>query len=363
MTEPAPASTHPAESRFPEAYALLRQAIQNHAFPCCAFGLLAGDQILLLDALGQFTYQPDSPPVQPHTVFDVASITKVAVTTAVAMLLHQRGHLDLDTPLGDLLPAFVIGRSPSEKARQVTIRHLLAHSSGLPGYRPLFAEAQSPFALLRACLELPLLAPPGTRMEYSDHGFILLAKALETITHEHLATWVAREVYLPLGMTASRHCPTAHQRPLIPPTEIDELYRQRIIQGEVQDEHAHILKGAGGHAGLFSSVADLLTFAREILKPTVLFHPDTIDTFATPQPPDGSSRALGWDTPSPDSSAGQFFGPGSIGHLGFSGCSLWMDRSAGIAIVLLTNRTWPDRSAQAIRQIRPAFHDAIRRAL
>lgn len=358
-------TTHavPAPDRFPAAYALLRLAIADRAFPGCAFGLLVHGDVALLDALGNFTYAPDSPPVLPTTVYDVASITKVAVTTAAAMLLHQRGHLDLDTRLGDLLPGFVIGRDPSERAREVTLRHLLAHTSGLPGYEPLYATATTPFALLRACLELPLKTPPGTHAEYSDHGFILLAKALETITHEHLATWISRELFLPLGMSSSRHCPSHDQRPHIPPTEIDELFRQRIIQGEVQDEHAFLLKGAGGHAGLFSNVPDLLRFSQELIAPSDIFHPATVNLFATPQPPAGSSRALGWDTPSADSSAGSHFGAGTIGHLGYSGCSLWIDRPAGIAAVLLTNRTWPDRSSQAIRQLRPAFHNALRAAL
>jgi CubicO group peptidase (beta-lactamase class C family) len=152
--------------------------------------------------------------------------------------------------------------------------------------------------------------------------------------------------------------------------------RHRRIQGEVQDENAWLLKGAGGHAGLFSNVPDLLRFADEILrsvskseahlKPGRLFDAATIELFATRQAPEGSSRALGWDTPSKESSSGHYFSAHSIGHLGFSGCSLWIDLDAGVAGVLLTNRTWPDRSAttaQLIREVRPAFYDAVRAAL
>jgi len=352
-------------TRFHQAYDILRQAISDKAFPGCAFGLLVDGKVVLADALGHFTYEPHSPQVAADTLFDVASITKVASTTAAAMLLHQRGLLHLDTRVGDLLPGFVIGRDPAQQARHVTIRHLLAHTSGLPGYVPLYATATTPYALLRACLELPLTALPGERAEYSDHGFILLGKALETITREYLATWVKREVFAPLGMTASRYCPPHLLRTSIPPTEEDELFRQRRIQGEVQDEHAYLLKGAGGHAGLFSNVPDLLRFAQALLQPgsDKLFHPDTIELFATRQPPHGSSHALGWDTPSENSSAGDHFSSSSIGHLGYSGCSLWIDRQASLAIVLLTNRTWPNRESQLIRAVRPAFHNAIRRAL
>jgi CubicO group peptidase (beta-lactamase class C family) len=145
--------------------------------------------------------------------------------------------------------------------------------------------------------------------------------------------------------------------------------RHRRIQGEVQDENAWLLGGVAGHAGLFASVGDLLRFSREILFATNgqgsarIFDAATIEIFARRQGPESSSRALGWDTPSGNSSSGRHFSPHSIGHLGFSGCSLWMDLEAGIAVALLTNRTWPDRQSQLIRAVRPAFHDAIRAAL
>jgi serine-type D-Ala-D-Ala carboxypeptidase len=356
--------------RFAKAYRVLTDAIRSHAFPGCAFGVLSGGNVVLQDALGRFTYEEDAPQVNPGTVYDVASLTKVVATTAAAMLLHQRGLLDLDTPLGELLPGFVVGRSPQEQARFVTLRHLLAHNSGLPGYVEFFRNVSTPAALYRACLELTLQAEPGTRAEYSDPGFILLGKALEVLTQEHLATWVGREVFLPLGLSATGFCPAAGARPAIPPTEEDATLRHRRIQGEVQDENAWLLKGAAGHAGLFSNVPDLLRFSGEILTASAsesngsnLFDPATVRLFSEQQGPAGSSRALGWDTPSKESSSGRYFSSHSIGHLGFSGCSLWIDMDAGVAIALLTNRTWPDRQTQLIREVRPAFHDAVRAAL
>ncbi len=353
------------QAQFAEAYAVLRQAIADRAFPGCAFGMVAKGQVVVHDALGQFTYEPDSPFVLPTTRYDVASLTKVVSTTATAMLMHQRGMLELDMPLGELLPGFIIGRDAGEHARRVTLRHLLAHTSGLPGYVPLFHLANSPFALLRALLQLPIEAEPGTRTEYSDPGFILLGKALETILRQDLVPFVRNQIFQPLGMEASGYCPSPLARPQIPPTEEDELFRQRRIQGEVQDEHAYLLKGAAGHAGLFSNVPDLLRFAAAVLDPgkNVLFQSSTIEVFAERQPPTGSSRALGWDTPSFESSSGSRFSLNSIGHLGYSGCSLWIDRDANLGIVLLTNRTWPNRESQLIRSVRPAFHDALRRAL
>jgi CubicO group peptidase (beta-lactamase class C family) len=210
-------------------------------------------------------------------------------------------------------------------------------------------------------------------VEYSDPGFILLGKALEVYTREYLATWAQHEVFEPLGLTATGFCPTPDMRPSIPPTEEDTAYRHRRIQGEVQDENAWLLKGAAGHAGLFSNVPDLLRLASEILnsspemasesaKPR-LFDTATVESFAQRQGPEGSSRALGWDTPSENSTSGRHFSSRSIGHLGFSGCSLWIDREAGVAVALLTNRTWPDRQCRLIRQVWPVFHDAVRDAL
>ncbi|MGO9777161.1 MAG: serine hydrolase domain-containing protein [Terracidiphilus sp.] len=371
-TPPVALPTGP-RGRFAAVCRVLDEAIAARAFPGCAFGVLAGNEVVLLDARGRFTYDEASPAVAPGTVYDVASITKVAATTAVAMLLHQRGLLRLETPLGDLLPGFVEKRAagavgPTAGGR-VTLRHLLAHNSGLTGYVEFFRTAATPEALLTACLEVPLVAEPGERAEYSDPGFILLGKALEALTGEALAPWVSREIFLPLGLTATRFCPLAEARSLIPPTEEDTTFRHRLIQGEVQDENAWLLGGVAGHAGLFSNVPDLLRFAREILAAASnsgdarLFDAATVELFAQRQGPPGSSRALGWDTPSPDSTSGRYFSQQSIGHLGFSGCSLWIDREARVAVVLLSNRTWPDRKSRLIRQVWPAFHDAIREAL
>jgi CubicO group peptidase (beta-lactamase class C family) len=361
---------NPEPERFSAVYKVLDQAIRDRAFPACAFGVVAEDALVLCDALGRFTYQEDAPAVRPGTVFDIASLTKVVSTTAVAMMLYQSGVLDLEMPLGELLPGFIVGRENSGRARQITLRHLLAHCSGLPGYVEFFRSISTAADLYRACLELPIEAVPGERAEYSDPGFILLGKALEMLLHADLAGSAQKMVFGALGLTSTHFSPPASERQLIPPTELDNAFRHRIIQGEVQDENAFILNGAAGHAGLFSNVPDLLRFAREILagignssRGSALFTADTIESFAMRQSPEGSSRGLGWDTPSGDSSAGRHFSPHSIGHLGFSGCSLWIDLDAAIAVVLLTNRTWPDRQNQLIKQVRPAFHNAVREAL
>ncbi len=359
-----------SDDRFAGAYRVLDEAITAGAFPGCAFGVLAGNKVILQDARGRFTYERSSPRVTITTVFDLASVSKVVATTAIAMLLHQRGTLDLDALLGDLLPGFLKGRAPNDPAQKIRLRNLLAHNSGLPGYVEFFKTASTSAELLNACLQINIETQPGERGDYSDPGFILLGKALEVCIGESLDAFAQREIFEPLGMVATCFCPAPEMRETIPPTEDDTTFRRRRIQGEVQDENAWVLGGVAGHAGLFSNVPDVLRFAREILDATSdtsaqanLFQAATIQLFGSREGPADSSRALGWDTPSANSSSGQHFSPRSIGHLGYSGCSLWIDLDARIAVVLLTNRTWPDRKSQLIRQVRPAFHDAVRQAL
>ena len=191
-----------------------------------------------------------------------------------------------------------------------------------------------------------------------------MGEALEVLAGERLESFCAREVFAPLSMTSTCFRPPADWRSAIPPTEEDLTFRHRIIQGEVQDENCFVLGGVAGHAGLFSNVLDPLLYAECLLGRQQLFRTETIQLFTTRAalPPD-SSRALGWDTPSQPSSSGSFFSRHSAGHLGYAGTSLWIDFERQVAIVLLTNRTWPHRQSQTIRTVRPAFHDAVMEAL
>jgi CubicO group peptidase (beta-lactamase class C family) len=350
-----PSSASAQRQQFAAAYSVLEQAISQQAFPGACFGVLVRDQVLALDGIGDFTYGQPTEPVNASTIYDLASVTKVIATTSMAMLLYQRGQLSLDQPLVQIFPAF----SQGEGARgQVTLRMLLAHSSGLPGYARLFEVAQDREALLDACLRLPLETAPGSRAEYSDPGFILLGRALEIIAGGSVEDFCAREVFSPLEMTSTCFRPPAEWRSAIPPSEEDLTFRRRIIQGEVQDENCFILEGASGHAGLFSNALDPLLYAQSLFDQK-LFTAETIRLFTTRAGPAASSRALGWDTPSQPSSSGRFFSRHSGGHLGYAGTSLWIDFERRVAVVLLTNRTWPHRQNQAIRTIRPAFHDAV----
>ncbi|HEY6444953.1 MAG TPA: serine hydrolase [Acidobacteriaceae bacterium] len=359
-------ATPTVHSPFSAARSVLEQAVVARAFPGAAFGVLHKGDVVALDAVGRFTYDEDAPAVGPATVFDLASVTKVVAATAAAMVLHARGPFELDARLGDILPGFVIGREHGSGKERVTLRMLLAHNSGLPGYVKFFETCATPDALLRAALQLPLEAQPGARTEYSDPGYILLGKVIEVLAGEPLDAFCQREIFIPLGLASTRFSPPAASRSAIPPTERDTAFRHRVIQGEVQDENAFVLGGVAGHAGVFSTVPNLLRFAQCILDRgriaagQPLFSPATLDLFATAATTaDGKRRALGWDVPTPPSSSGQHFGPRSIGHLGYAGTSLWIDPDQALAVALLTNRTWPDRSNDAIRQVRPAFHDAV----
>jgi serine-type D-Ala-D-Ala carboxypeptidase len=355
-----PSSASGQREQFAAAYSILDRGVSEKAFPGAAFGVLMRGEVLALDGIGGFTYGHSIEAVNASTVYDLASVTKVIATTSMAMLLYQRGQLVLDQPLVQIFPAFAQEETIGGARHQVTLRMLLAHTSGLAGYVRLFELARGREELLDACVRLPLEAAPGSRAEYSDPGFILLGRALEVIAGESLEDFCSREVFTPLGMTSTCFHPPSSWRSAIPPTEEDLTFRRRIIQGEVQDENCFILGGAG--AGLFSNALDPLLYAQCLLGQQ-LFTAETIRLFTTRALPADSSRALGWDTPSQPSSSGRFFSQRSAGHLGYAGTSLWIDFERELAVVLLTNRTWPHRQSQGIRAIRPVFHDAVLQTL
>jgi CubicO group peptidase (beta-lactamase class C family) len=357
--------------------------------------------------------------VSPATLFDLASLTKVVATTTVAMILYERGLLELDAPAGGVVPEFLAASAskPDPRRRNITFRMLLAHSSGLPTYEKFFLKAHNRDQLLHAAFTMPLSADPGSRAEYSDIGFIILGAALERLAEESLDRFCQREVFGPLAMAHTTFNSPAEMRARIPPTADERkecgagaparemrvspeppksskttrsTFRNRIIQGEVQDENAFVLGGVAGHAGLFSTAEDLARFAHAMLQcgagaparemPAAskslsastsvrgsfrpILRTETIALFTRRETvPTGTSRALGWDTPSAQSQSGKCFSPSSFGHLGYTGTSLWIDPERQLSITLLTNRTWPDCTNQAIKEVRPRFHDAVIEAI
>jgi CubicO group peptidase (beta-lactamase class C family) len=350
---------------FAPAFLILQEAIAHRSFPGASAAIAHRGRLVALKALGRLTYEPTSPSVTPATLFDLASLTKVVATTTMAMLHYQRGLLDLDAPVAAIVPEFTADAEKDPRRQEVTLRMLLAHSSGLPAYEKLFLKTKTRDELLQAAFTMPLAADPGTRAAYSDIGFIILSIALERLADESLDRFCQREIFAPLGMTHTTFNPPTKIRSEIPPTVDDQTFRYRIIQGEVQDENASVLSGVAPHAGLFSSAEDLAKFAHCMLNGgSPILRPETVALFTRRESsPPGTSRTLGWDTPSTTSQSGKYFSPQSFGHLGYTGVSLWIDPVRQLSIALLTNRTWPDCSNQAIKQVRPSFHDAASETL
>ncbi len=350
------------EDRFRTTFAILQNAIAAHAFPGCSLAVTLRGELIAHKTLGRFTYDSVSPEVTATTIFDLASLTKVVATTCMAMVLYERGLLDLETPVTAIVPEFA-QNDPGR--REVTLRMLLAHSSGLPAYEKLFLQVHSAGELLQAVFAAELVATPGARAAYSDIGFILLGVALERLADEPLDAFCRREIFGPLGMTRTTFNPAAILKSSIPPTADDRTFRHRIVQGDVQDENASVLGGVAGHAGLFSTAEDLAVFAHAMLNGGhPILRAPTVELFSRRESvPEGTSRALGWDTPSPPSQSGKYLSPHSFGHLGYTGTSLWIDPEHQLSITLLTNRTWPDCKNEAIKQVRPALHDGIIEAL
>ncbi|MFZ0817642.1 MAG: serine hydrolase domain-containing protein [Candidatus Sulfotelmatobacter sp.] len=347
------------------AFSILQSAIAQRAFPSASVAVTHRGRLVASKAFGRFTYEPDSSPVTTATLFDLASLTKVVATTSMAMVLYERGLLDLDAPVSAVVSEFVSDLEKDPRRHDLTLRMLLSHSSGLPAYEKLFLKAHTRDQLLHAALTTPLTADPGIRVEYSDIGFIILGVALERLADESLDRFCQREVFARLAMTNTTFNPPAEIRGQIPPTADDRTFRKRIIQGEVQDENASVLGGVAPHAGVFSTAADLARCAHCMLNGgRPILRPETVAFFARRESaPVGTSSALGWDTPSAPSQSGKYFSEQAFGHLGYTGTSLWIDPAHELAIVLLTNRTWPYCSNQAIKQVRPLFHDAVVEAL
>ena len=348
------------EAQFARAFALIDQGIREQVTPGASLAVTHGGKLVAWQGFGRFTYEGSSPAVRRDTVFDLASVTKAIATTTIAMLLCERGVLDLNAKVREFLREF-----HDAGKRDVTVAMLLSHSSGIPAYEKLFTRCRNRQELVGAAAAAPLAYPPGTRSEYSDLGFILLGEILARLAGEELDGIAAKDVFAPLGMQTAAYCPVQESRAEIPPTQEDRELRHRVVQGEVNDENASVMGGVAGHAGLFANAHDLALFAECLLRDGApILKSETVRLFtARRKSPVGTSFALGWDTPSQPSQSGSKLSSNAFGHLGFTGTSIWIDPEKRLSITLLTNRTWPDRQSQAIKQLRPAVHDAIVEAL
>jgi beta-N-acetylhexosaminidase len=338
---------------------VVQRGIERRAFPSAVVEFGRRDGVLERQAFGRLTYADDAPPTRQDTIYDLASLTKVMATTPRAMQAIDAGALHLEDPVARYLPEW-----RGEDRAAVTIADLLEHASGLTAYLPFFRDHEGRAEFQRAICTLPLEYAPRTQSIYSDLGFILLAFILEDVGFpiDGISRLKAGAIYpAGFGFGVSREDQTR-----CAPTELD-LWRGRLLQGEVHDENAYVLGGMAGHAGLFGTAQDVGDFAREVLRGMAgeesFARPETFARFAQKSSVPGSSRALGWDTMLPTSSCGTRLSPRAIGHPGFTGTSLWIDPERDLYIAFLTNRVHPQRDNNGIQPVRRALHDAIVDAL
>lgn len=358
---------------------LVGDALEQRVFSAAGLLIATPEAILFEKTWGSRSF--DGPPVDSDTFFDLASLTKPLVTVPLYMLAMAEERISLDAPLHSFLP------EASGTVASATIEDLLSHRSGLPAYRPFFEtlvrfpQGQRRQELLSRILSEPLTAPPGERAEYSDLGYLLLGFLLERICSSRLDQLYTTRVLSPLGIDTLRFLPIETQTdPTVPPVPSSGFgthrfvatqvcpWRKRLLIGEVDDENAWCLGGVAGHAGLFGTSRGIFALLRTLWRvykgagpaPSFAVTPDLLRRFWTrrgTRPDD--TWALGSDTPSPsNSSAGTRFSTLSVGHLGFTGTSFWMDLQREVMVVLLTNRIHPSRQDDRIRPFRPALHDA-----
>ncbi len=379
-------------SRLPAVDAVVEAGVAEGVAPGMSAVVIAAGELVHAGFQGRAQIEPEPAALTAEHLFDVASLTKVMATTTLAAVLVREGALDLEAPVARVLPAFV--RAGKEA---VTVRHLLAHESGLPAWRPYFEQVRrdpvgshaflpperrdpgrlaAAFARGRLLVEEAVMSerlevPPGTRALYSDVGFLALGWCLERIGGAGLDRLCAARVFEPLALASTLYLGGRPPpgRPFVA-TERCE-HRGEVNCGAVNDDNAWAMGGVAGHAGLFSSARDVALLGQAWLEALrgnpSLVDPEVAGRFARRRGSAGGTRALGWDTPSAaDSQLGSRLGRGrlgAIGHLGFTGTSLWVDLDEEVVVALLTNRCHPSRDNERIKAFRPTFHDTVARAL
>lgn len=362
----------PEEPRFRAAAALLDEGAAGGAYTAAVLLVGEGEDVAWERSAGH---------ARAASLFDVASVTK-PLTASLFFLLSQEGVLRPDARVAEILPF----TSADPRVREIRFSHLLAHTSGLPAYlplyekivgaersggRPLFGTAEGHDRLLAEVLSLPLAFDPGSAWEYSDLGYMLLGRAIEVAGFQSLDRLLSAKVAAPLGMRDTAYRPLSAlsecETGQIVPTGWSEV-RGREKAGEVDDENAAAMGGVAGHAGIFSTARDLFRFAREVVRARrgegrILSRPSAeAMTTRVPEPP-GCPRTQGFDTPTAaeggPSQAGSLAPPGAVGHLGYTGCSLWIDPAREVTVVLLTNRVLHGPDNKKLAALRPRIHDAV----
>ena len=373
-------------SSFTRVEKSMEDAVAGGVFPGAVLLVNKQGQVVYHRAFGNRSLEPEVTPLHEDTIFDLSSLTKpLATTTAFLMLVRER-KLHVDDRVTRLFHNFgVHGKT------HITFRHLLAHTSGLPGWRPYFKELikverggrvnflcshgakQHVYEMIHR--EKPE-RDPGKAVVYSDLGFMLLGEAIEEVSGMSLDRFCHDRIFKPLGLRSTSFVDLSlvRTRRLVPvtemiaPTERCE-WRKKVLCGEVHDDNAFAMGGVAGHSGLFASIADvnaLVSTLRDAYhgKNSFLPHDLMREVFARDSSVPGSTRTLGWDTPSSTgSSAGTRFSENTVGHLGFTGTSVWLDLDRDVHVILLSNRVHPNRNNEKIKDFRPVIHDLAMEAI
>ena len=339
---------------------LLREALADSVFSAAAVIVARRGGVALMRGYGRAAENAGQ--VDPRsTLFDIASLSKVLGTTTAAAVLIESDQLELDAPVGRYISEF-----RGEYKENATIRHLLAHTAGLPPGLQLYYDADSREEALAQVIAQPLRRPPGVEPEYSDLGMMLLAEVIERITETPIDRLLARHLFVPLGMSSTMYLPPLSFRDDTAPTAIN-TERPFVLQGVVHDGNAFRLGGRSGHAGIFSTAWEVAVFSQMMLNggvygATRVLQEETVRELTSRQPNAGE-RALGWDTPAERSSAGRFLSSRSYGHTGYTGTSIWIDPLRELFVVLLTNRTYTEAPADEILDLRIGVHEAAVQAI
>jgi len=358
---------------FSRAYAVLDSAIGEKITPGAQVFIAQEGRILADTAFGHFTYEEDAPPVTTTSIYDLASITKALVGGTLAMQLVDGRYLVLDEPVQHYIPEF-----RGERKDRVTIRHLLAHTSGLPDYIWFWGLDVKPEAVIDTICQSDLEFEPGTRVKYSGVGMILFGAIIELVTGEHLADLARAGVFEPLMMESTGYNPPSEWLERIVPTEVDDQGRTGLIRGEVHDGNAWFMGGVSAHAGAFAPANQLAILGMLYLNGGVihgrrLVQEETVEAFIWPQVlsdgsgsgPSGSRAgwALTWQMASDTDDAGDLFSPAAFGHTGYTGTSIWIDPETEVIVVLLTNRVHPTHERLGIKEVRRRFHNEVVRGI
>jgi CubicO group peptidase (beta-lactamase class C family) len=354
---------------------IIDNAIRDRDFPSAVLVVGDSNNIIYQNAYGRLTYDDDAKPTTMNTIYDLASVTKVIATTSAIIKLYEEGKVDLDAPVAQYIPQFAVNNKGD-----ITVRNLLLHNSGLTAWTPFYQMYSTAEEVRNAIYSCSKEYETGTQTIYSDYNAVLLGDIVEKVSNIRLDKYCKEFIFLPLGMTDTDYLIPISQNYRIAPTEYDTYWRNELLIGYVHDETAALLEGVSGNAGLFSTGPDLYKFMKMMLKKgryiderktpvknkeEQLFKEESVELFTTKVTGLGylNTRALGWDTkPEPTKyppQCGYKFSQNCFGHTGYTGTSVWCDKDKNLIIIFLTNRIYPKRGNEEIKNIRPKVHDEV----